>query len=202
LIENEHYTSDGAANHNIFLLLHFQSDHRDFKSYHLKGYYIDFAIVKHGLWTFKTNTLNTFHVMATFRKFWEMNPRLYFASGLNGKISAGQQPYFILQGIGFDRDVVRSYEYYLVDAQHFFILKNNIKFAIIPTTVKNISFIKTEKFGKIFYALYMNVFLMQVMVSTTRFRSCNQRPAKPAAQLWSRPGLSPITISLWVWIFP
>ena len=159
LIENQHYTADGTTKSQYFSFYYtFKSDHRDFKSYPLNGYYIDFAIVKYGLWTFKTNTLNTFHVKATFRKFWQLNPRLYFASGLNGKISAGKQPYFILRGIGFDRDIVRSYEYYLVDAQHFFILKNNIKFAIIPTTVKNISFIKTEKFGKIFYALYMNVF--------------------------------------------
>lgn len=159
LIENQHYTSNGATKSEYLSFYYtFKSDHRDFKSYPLKGYYAEFGIVKHGLWTFKTNTLNTFEVQATFRKFWELNPRLYFATGLNGKISAGKEPYFILRGIGFDRNVVRSYEYYLVDAQHFFILKNNIKFAIIPSTVKNISFIKTEKFGKIFYALYMNVF--------------------------------------------
>jgi hypothetical protein len=160
LIENPHYTSDGATKSQYLSFYYtFKSDHRDYKSYPLKGYYLDFAIVKHGLWTFKNNTLNTFQVEATFRKFWELNPRLYFASGLNGKITAGKEPYFIMQGIGFDRDVVRSYEYYLVDAQHFFILKNNIKFVLIPTTVKDISFIKSQKFGKIFYALYMNVFI-------------------------------------------
>ncbi len=72
--------------------------------------------------------------MATYRKYWELHPRVYFATGVNGKVSAGLQPYFILRGIGYDRDVVRSYEYYLVDAQHFGIIKNNIKFALIPNT--------------------------------------------------------------------
>ena len=159
LIENEHYTSDGETNSQYISFKYiFKSDHRDFKSYPLKGYYFDFEILKHGLWTFQNNTLNTFHLMGTFRKYWELHPRVYFASGINGKLSTGTQPYFILRGIGYDRDIVRAYEYYLVDAQHFVILKNNIKFAIIPTQVKNISFIKTEKFGKIFYALYMNVF--------------------------------------------
>jgi hypothetical protein len=160
LIENQNFTSDGATKSQYLSFYYtFKSDHRDFKSYPLKGYYIDLGIIKHGLWTFKTNTLNTFHLLATFRKFWELNPRLYFATGVNGKISAGKEPYFILRGIGYDRDVVRSYEYYLVDAQHFIILKNNIKFAIIPTTVKDLSFIKTQKFGKIFYALYLNIFI-------------------------------------------
>jgi hypothetical protein len=160
LKENEHFTIDGASKLQYISFSYlFKSDHRDFKSYPLKGYYFDFQIIKHGLWTFNQNTLNTFHLLVTFRKFWELHPRIYFASGINGKISAGTQPYFILRGIGYDRDIVRSYEYYLVDAQHFVILKNNIKFALVPTRVKDISFIKTEKFGKIFYALYMNVFV-------------------------------------------
>ncbi|MFA4862651.1 MAG: POTRA domain-containing protein [Bacteroidales bacterium] len=160
LKENEHFTSDGASELKyISFRYFFKSDHRDFKSYPLKGYYFDFEIIKHGLWTFNHNTLNTFHLLATYRKFWELHPRVYFATGLNGKISAGIQPYFIMRGIGYDRDVIRSYEYYLVDAQHFVILRNNIKFALIPNQVKDISFIKTEKFGKIFYALYLNVFI-------------------------------------------
>lgn len=160
LSENGHFTSDGATKSQyISFRYFFKSDHRNFKSYPLKGYYFDFEILKHGLWTFQHNTLNTFHLMGTFRKYWELDPRVYFATGINGKISAGLQPYFIIRGIGFDRDMVRSYEYYLVDAQHFVILKNNIKFALIPNKVKNISFIKTEKFGKIFYALYMNIFI-------------------------------------------
>lgn len=160
LIKNEHFTSDGASElQYISFRYFFKSDHRDFKPYPLKGYYFDFEIIKHGLWTYNHNTLNTFHLLATFRKFWELNPRVYFATGLNGKISAGIQPYFILRGIGYDRDVVRSYEYYLIDAQHFVILKNNIKFTLVHNHVKDISFIKTDKFGKIFYAIYLNIFI-------------------------------------------
>jgi outer membrane protein assembly factor BamA len=156
---NINYTIDNANNVRYLSFSYvFKSDHRDFKSYPLKGYYIDFGIIKHGLWNFSSNTLNTFQILATFRKYWQLHPRIYFATGLNGQVSAGLQPYFILGGIGYDRDMVRSYEYYLVDAQHFGILKNNFKFALIPTRVKKISFIKSDRFGKIFYALYLNVF--------------------------------------------
>jgi outer membrane protein assembly factor BamA len=159
IMENEHYTIDSSAELQYISFSYlFKSDHRDYKPYPLKGYYFDFQILKYGLWTFNSNTLNTVHLLATYRRYWELHPRIYFATGLNGKISAGYQPYFILRGIGYDRDMVRSYEYYLVDAQHFGILKNNIKFALIPNQVRNISFIRTDKFGKIFYALYLNVF--------------------------------------------
>lgn len=157
--KNINYTSDSS---NLVQYLSFdyvfKCDHRDFKPYPLKGYYIDAEILKHGLWTFQNNTLNTVHLMATFRKYFQLHPRIYFATGLNGKLSNELQPYFIIRGIGYDRDVVRSYEYYLVDAQHFGILKNNFKFAIIPQQSKTIPFIRTEKFSRIYYALYLNVF--------------------------------------------
>jgi len=159
LKENVNFTTDSANDvQYISFSYQFKCDHRDFKPYPLKGYYFDFQIIKQGLWTFNNNTLNTVQFLATFRKFWELHPGVYFATGLNGKISAGLQPYFIIRGIGYDRDMVRSYEYYLVDARHFGILKNNVKFAIIPNHVRNLSFIRSDKFGKIFYALYLNVF--------------------------------------------
>lgn len=157
--ENKYFTVDSSdVVQYISLNYIFKSDHRDNKAYPLNGYYADFSLVKHGLWTFDRNTLNTANITATYRKFWELHPRVFFATGINGMVSAGYQPYFILGGIGYDRDIVRSYEYYLVDAQHFCISKNNVKFALIPTQVKKISFIRTDKFSKIFYALYMNVF--------------------------------------------
>jgi outer membrane protein assembly factor BamA len=160
LAQNENYSIDSSKKVQYLTLRYFYKlDHRDYKTYPLKGYYGDFEFIKQGLWTFKENTLDNFYLAATFRKFWELYPRIYFATGLNGKVSFGPaQPYFVLRGIGYDRDIVRSYEYFVVDARHFGILKNNIKFALIPQTTKEISTIQNEKFGKIYYALYLNVF--------------------------------------------
>jgi outer membrane protein assembly factor BamA len=158
--QNINYTIDSATRvRYLSFNYQFKSDHRDYKSYPLKGYYLDFSLIKHGLWNFKSNTLNTFNIQGTFRKYFELHPRIFFATGLNGMVSAGLQPYFILGGIGYDRDIVRSYEYYLVDAQHFAILKNNFKFALIPYKIRQISFIRSEKFSRVFYALYLNIFL-------------------------------------------
>jgi outer membrane protein assembly factor BamA len=156
---NYNYTIDSSDYLHYYTLSYsFKSDHRDYKSYPLNGYYIDFALFKYGLWNFSSNTVNIFKMTATFRKYWELDPRVYFASGLNGMYCAGYQPYYILGGIGYDRDIVRSYEYYLVDAQYFGIFKNNVKFALIPQREKDIKFIKSEKFGRAYYALYLDVF--------------------------------------------
>lgn len=161
LHENEDYSVNGAREVQ-YMTFHymFKSDHRDYNNYPLKGYYADFEVIKKGLWTFSENTLDNLYFLATFRKFWELYPGIYFASGVNGKVSAGRtQPYFALRGIGFDRDIVRSYEYYVVDAEHFGIWKNNFKFALISQKTGDIDFIRTEKFSKVYYALYLNVFL-------------------------------------------
>ncbi|MBW6459236.1 MAG: hypothetical protein K0B08_01575 [Bacteroidales bacterium] len=161
LAQNEYYSVKGYDNVQYFSFrYHFKSDHRDYKQYPLKGYYFDIEAVKHGLGVFKKPAMNTFHLMAAFRKFWELQPRLYFATGLNGRASAGDyQPYFLLQGIGYGRDIVRAYEYFVVDARHFVIFKNNLKYALVPQREDRIRFIRSEKFGRIFYALYLNVFL-------------------------------------------
>jgi outer membrane protein assembly factor BamA len=157
--ENIHFTVDSASRVQYFSL-HYQykSDHRDFKSYPLKGHYFDLEVIKDGLWIFQENSLNTFYIRSAFRKYWKLDNRLYLASGVSGQVSMGLQPYFSLRGIGYDRDIIRSYEYYLVDAQHFAVFKNNLKFALIPQTERQFNFINSEKFSKIFYALYLNIF--------------------------------------------
>jgi outer membrane protein assembly factor BamA len=161
LAQNPHYSVNNA-NMVQYLTFHymFKDDHRDYKSYPLKGYYTDFELIKEGLWSFKENTLNNLYLKATFRKYWQLDKRVYFATGINGEVTFGpDQPYFILRGIGWDRDVVRSYEYYVVNARDFIILKNNIKFALIPQTTRYFRPLENDRFGKFFVALYLDVFM-------------------------------------------
>ena len=61
-----------------------------------------------------------------------------------------------MQGLGYGRDYVRGYEFYVMDGQQYALLKNNLKFAIIPTRVLKFNFIKTEKFNTLPIAFYFN----------------------------------------------
>jgi hypothetical protein len=54
---------------------------------------------------------------------------------------------------------VRGYEYYVVDGQHFAVVKNNLRFAVIPHHVERLGFIQTAKFNTIPVALYVNAFI-------------------------------------------
>jgi hypothetical protein len=160
LVVSNPYYSDGDQHKDYFSVYYkYKSDHRDYKPYPLRGYYFDIEMSKMGLWFFNDNTVNFFSVGGTFRKFWEIGGRFYYAVGLNAKFSDnGRQPYFLVKGIGYGRNVIRGYEYYVIDGQSFGIIKNNLKFAILPRTVRDIKFIKSDKFGLIHFAFYMNLF--------------------------------------------
>jgi hemolysin activation/secretion protein len=62
------------------------------------------------------------------------------------------------RGLGYGRDFVRGYEYYVVDGRNFLLWKNNLKFALIPQRDFSMDFIRSPKFSRVPYALYLNVF--------------------------------------------
>ena len=104
-------------------------------------------------------TLNTFYIRSSFRKYFTLSNNFFFASGLRAKLSNNDfQPFFVKQGLGFGNDYVRGYEYYVVDGISYIINKNNIKYQLIKPRIKNFKFIKNEKFSMIHYALYLNLF--------------------------------------------
>ncbi len=160
LVFNPDY-SFGSCTRNQFLGFYYQfrSDYRDYKQYPLNGYYFDAELDKKGLGFFNDPEVNTLSIKSNFRKYFQIKGRLYFASGLTGKISPfWDQPYYYLSGMGYGRDFIRGYEYYVIDGQHFGLLKNNLKFVLVPTRVKSFDFIPTDKFSKLYYAIYINLF--------------------------------------------
>ena len=131
-------------------------DHRDVHYYPLKGFYAD-AEVNHSIPYEAAH--NTF-LMTNLKIYLQFYYRWYWASGFTGRISiAREQPYNLQRSLGYGKYFVRGYEYYVVGGQHFAILKNNLKFAIVPQRIKKIGFIQTTKFNTIPLALYMNAFV-------------------------------------------
>jgi len=60
--------------------------------------------------------------------------------------------------LGYGRETVRSYEYYVADGQHYILLKSNLKFSLLPEKVVKIGFINTTKFNTVPLALYLTAF--------------------------------------------
>lgn len=160
LILNPDY-SFGSQNRNqsFNLFYQYRSDYRDFRQYPLNGHYFDVELDKRGLGIIPGSEVNTLSLKGNIRKYVTIKGRFFWASGLTVKWSPiNDQPYAYMQGLGYDRDFIRGYEYYVVDGQHFALMKNNLKFELVPQRVQKFNFIPSDKFNKLYYAFYLNLF--------------------------------------------
>ncbi len=152
----------------LSLIYKYKSDFRDYKHYPLNGYYFDIVAKKTGLGLF--DGIDLFSLLSTFRKFWKLSNRFYYASGITAKFSSKAfQPYFIQRGLGYERDFVRGYEFYVVDGQNFGLLKTNLKYELLSKKVTTLNFIKTQKFNKVYYSFYLNLFTDLAFVEDNQF---------------------------------
>ncbi|MBK6445017.1 MAG: hypothetical protein IPO39_02615 [Bacteroidetes bacterium] len=136
----------------------FKSDHRDLVAYPLKGRYMDLELNQKGF-GFLKDDINYFSVTARYRKHWKLSERFYFAGGLTGMYSPNKTiPYFLYRGLGYGKEFLRGYEYYVIDGQQFALLKTNLKFQLLRTHSVHASFIPLTKFNTIPYAFYLNFY--------------------------------------------
>lgn len=160
LVLNPQFSPGSETRAPFFALgYEFRNDHRDIRAYPLRGHYFDIRLLRQGLGILRNEKMDMTTVETSIRRFWELHPRWFFATGINAKASFGDfQPYYLQRGLGFKGDIVRGYENYVIDGQYFAVLKSNFKYSLIPNTVSRIGFINNEKFSLIHYALYVNFF--------------------------------------------
>ena len=73
------------------------------------------------------------------------------------------QPFINTRGLGYGREAIRGYEYYVIDGQRYFLTRNNIKFELMSKKVVQAGFIPLNKFNTIPFSFYLNLFLMPDM---------------------------------------
>jgi len=151
------FAEDTTLTRNYFSFSYkLRYDRRDEKYYPLKGYYADLELSQVG---FPGEPEDLMAVKSNVRGFWKLARRWYAASGVTARASfPKQQPFYLQEGLGFGRDYLRGYDSYIIPGRHFVISKNNLKFAILPQRMANLSFVRTQKFSVVPYALYLNIF--------------------------------------------
>lgn len=149
---------DGSRFQYIAVNVTFKNDHRDEQNYPLNGHYFEVLLEKDGFGLLETSP-DLFFGKITADWYQPIKGRWYWASNVTMKMSDNDDvPYFFGQGLGYKNDYVRTYELYVVDAMNFALMKNNLKFAILNPTTKYLPLIKNERFAKIHFALYANLF--------------------------------------------
>lgn len=158
---------------NYFKLAYFFTrDKRDIRAYPLRGSYFQVGLQKRGLGILKERSVDMLTSELSYKKYWKLFQRWYFAAGLTGRVNIMEDiPYYIQEGLGYANNV-RGYEYYIVDGQHFALFKSNLKFELVPNTVIDLG-IGPEKFSKIYYSLYLNAFFDAGRVWDRRYNEVN-----------------------------
>ena len=163
----------------------FKKDHRDYVYYPLRGYLYTAEVVKNGF-PFLNDDVNYLYITAELKKFWELGRRFYFGASFRGKLSDEHfQPYYNTRALGFGRDYVRGYEYYVVDGQHFGLVKTNLKFELLPKKELHAGFIPFEKFATIPFSFFLNLYCDGAYVEDTQFSNvANSKNRLPNSWLY------------------
>ncbi len=156
---NNDYFSPGASEMKYTILRYFfKTDHRDIAVYPLKGYYADFEITKNGF-DFLNDDVDITYVTVHGKKFWPLADRLNMGGGVSGKYTIGSKvPYYLSKALGYGKEFLRGYEYYVIDGQNYVLFKSNLKFTIIRQKEVHMGFIPLSKFSTVPYAFYFNMY--------------------------------------------
>lgn len=152
----EYFSGNGTQCSYPSVYYKFKADFRDAKYYPLTGWYADAELSQSG---FEGNTINGGWIKSTSRIYGQLAKRWYAGVGLVARLSTvSDNSYFMNTALGYNRDFVRGYEYYVVDGTHFGVIKTSLKFALLPESKLHIGFIPTEKFSLVHYAAYLTWF--------------------------------------------
>ena len=177
---NPSYFNTGSTLSEYFhVAAEYKDDHRDYKSYPLTGYFFNVELNKNGFGNFKSDP-NLFYSIIHAKKFFKISQRWHTAHSAKFKLSNKKTvPFFYQNALGYGGDLLRGYEYYVINGENYALFKSGIKFTIIKPKVFEIKQVPVQKFNKIPYSLYVNLFSDAGYVQDKRFPSTN-----PLANQW------------------
>ena len=151
----------------------FVYDKRDFKSYPLQGIIFYGYIQKDGVGFIKNNEIDVTTTGGGIEKYFKINKNVFFNVALKGKTTWNSNlPYYLNRGLGYG-DLVRGYELYVVNGQHYALLKSHLKYQVLAPREVNLNFIPSKKFSKLFIAIYLNAFADAGKAFDTKYASTN-----------------------------
>lgn len=149
---------DGRSGQKHFSVTYrFTRDTRDRSAYPLEGTYIEFLASKVGLGIFEE--VNYAYTTFNWAQFNKHSDRLYSIVNARAKTSFPSiQPYHNQEGLGYGSSVIRGYELYVQDGQHFILLRTAGKYRLWDVDFK-LPFDKLYQFNAIPISFYPKVFL-------------------------------------------
>ena len=154
---NPNYFGIAGNDQQYFSLSYtFSVDKRDIVAYPLEGYKYSLGVNKAGLGIF--DDVNMLYFRGNYARYITMKKGFYFSNYSSAYLSTpNDQPYSIVKGLGFNNDVVRGYELYVIHGQNYFINKTSLKKVLLSGS-KQIKNFPLEQFNHFPYAIYLKTY--------------------------------------------
>ena len=143
---------------NLQLQYFFKTDQRDYAPYPLKGYFLK---VGANLYASHDLSVRYAQLNANAQYFKKWSDRWFSEERITAGVSAKNRKAYVLdQALGYGENVLRGYEYHVIDGQYYTTLNNTIKYNIVPKTIFVVNWLSAlPKFNKIHFALYAHAFV-------------------------------------------
>ncbi|MBC7863175.1 MAG: hypothetical protein IAF38_09385, partial [Bacteroidia bacterium] len=154
-----YYAGDQSKIQYFSVVYNIKHDLRDNRIYPLKGYIAYLSVAKDGLALLKNENVDNFSIHTGLSRYWNFAPRFYWANHVRVRYSSVRTPYYYFnRALGWGNDLVRGYEYYVVDGQSYAMFKSNIRYQLVKPRVYHAKWLKgkLDKFNKVPYALYVS----------------------------------------------
>ncbi len=134
-------------------------DNRDNKAYPLRGWAFDLWLAQDGFDFSEGSPVNNLTVAMSLRKHSQIYQRIYLANLVKQRwMNVERLSFNFNRALGYN-DVVRGYEYYVMDGQKYFLTKNSLRYQLIkPRVYQNKRLIMIKQFNTIPYYAFINVF--------------------------------------------
>ena len=178
-LNNNYFAPGQTAIQYLSLQYHFRYAYRDYKPYPTKGYDIEAYVSKDGFNVLKNETPNNLAAFVSFKNYYKIFKRTFFMYALKGRYLFQYNPmYYFNKALGYG-ELVRGYEYYVIDGQNFGLLKANVRYQIMKPHVVRLPIHILKKFSTISYTLYGGPFVDLGYVQDQYFYKTN-----PLANQW------------------
>lgn len=152
----------GGERNSIFyagLQYRYTFDNRDNKIYPLAGWAFDAWVNKDGFDYSEKSPVNLLYVTGSLRKHTRLYPRWYLANLVKGRLmNADQLSFNFNRALGWN-DLIRGYEYYVLDGQRYFLTKNSLRYQLVkPRVYQTEGRFSIKQFNTIPYSLLLNVY--------------------------------------------
>jgi outer membrane protein assembly factor BamA len=157
----------------VSFVYNYRKDKRDFKPYPLLGHYYELELVKLGSGLL-TKEIDLATLSMTYKRFIHIYKPMYYAFRLSGFTTLyGQHSFSTLAALGYNNEIVRGYEYYVIKGEHYGLFQSNIKFVLMKQKILKVKFISSEKFNTIPNSFYLNLNFDAGYVADNRFQKYN-----------------------------